>query len=191
MKNRNLFLIVEGPDNSGKSTLIKKIKSYYSDYTLQSLHFSSVKHKSLDDCINYNKKLYNMMFDMMIFSIKYDKSGILMDRSHLGELVYGPLYRDYAGEYVLDIEKNILNIHDVINNFFLITLVDKPENLISREDGESISIDLNNKNKEIQLFKEAHNKSLIKNKLIINIENKDANEVFEEVKIFLNSKGYE
>ena len=185
---RNLFVIIEGCDNTGKSTLINNLKNYYNKITLHNLHYSNVKQENISEVIKYNKKLYNEMFELMTFALKNDKTGLIFDRSHLGEIVYGNIYRGYSGDYVLDIEKKFNHILDVFENLFLITLVDEPENLISREDGLSFSVELDKKQRELELFDLAHTSSTIKNKLIINIKNKDAEVVFKEVTEFIDSK---
>lgn len=170
---RNLFIIIEGPDNVGKTTLIQNLKNHFNQYTFQTLHFSAVKHSSIEEGIAYSTKQYTEMFELMQHFIKYDKSGIICDRSHLGEMVYGPIYRNYTGEYVLDIEKKYHHIHDLWNNIVLITLYDEPENLIAREDGLSFSADIDKKTTEINNFKHAHDMSTIKNKLLLNIAHHD------------------
>lgn len=152
---------------------------------MHNLHYSNVKQSNTFEVIKYNKKLYSEMFHMMLNSLKDDNSGVICDRSHLGEIVYGNIYRGYTGDYVIDIEKNFHHIIDLWNNLFLITLIDEPQNLISREDGLSFSINIEKKKREIELFEMAHNISTINNKLIININNKDENKVFEEVKEFI------
>lgn len=185
---RNLFLIVEGPDNVGKSTLINNLNNYYNKITLHNLHYSNVKQENTAEVIKHNKKLYTEMFELMTFTLKNDKAGLIFDRSHLGEMVYGNIYRSYTGDYVLDIEKKFHNILDIFENLFLITLVDEPENLISREDGLSFSTDLDKKQRELELFDLTHNSSSISNKLIINIKDKDAEAVFKEVSSYIDSK---
>lgn len=185
---RNLFLIVEGPDNVGKSTLINNLNNYYNKLTMHNLHYSNVKQENTIEVIKHNKKLYDEMFRLMIYALKQDYTGVICDRSHLGEIVYGNIYRGYTGDYVLDIEKDYHHILDIFENLFLITLVDEPENLISREDGLSLSTDLDKKQRELELFDLAHNSSNIKHKLIINIKDKDAEAVFKEVTEFIDSK---
>lgn len=188
MKNiKNLFIIIEGPDNVGKSTLINNLKNYYNNLTLQSLHFSNVKQETSEDTIKYNTKLYTEMFETLAFISTSDYSGAICDRSHLGELVYGKMYRGYTGNYVLDIEKQFEN-YNFFDDLFLITLVDAPERLIQRDDGLSISIDPENKRKEINLFRSASVVSNIKNKLIIDISDKDAEKVKREVIQFIDSR---
>lgn len=153
-------IIIEGPDNVGKSTLISNLKNHYNTITLHNLHYSNVKGSNIEYC----KKLYFEMFSLLTS----DKS-FICDRSHLGEMVYGPLYRDYSGEFVLDIEKQFDT-----SEITLITLIDDAESLIERDDGLSFSTDIDIKRRELSNFINAHVKSNIKNKLLVNI--KDFNE---------------
>lgn len=185
---RNILICVEGPDNVGKSTLIKKLKDYFNKHTIHNLHYSNVKHENTLNVINYNKKLYNEMFMLMLSLLKDDNTGVICDRSHLGEMVYGNIYRGYSGDYVIDIEKKYHHILDLWNNLFLITLIDEPQNLISREDGLSFTTDLEKKKREIELFEFAHDTSTIKNKIIININNKNEDIVFNEVIEYIKEK---
>lgn len=149
---KNKFIIIEGPDNVGKTTLINGIKNYFNDYTFHTIHYSNVKQESTEKVIEYSKKMYKEMFSYMLNSIKFNKSGIICDRSHIGEMVYGPIYRNYTGEYVIDIEKEFSNIKSIWDNLFLITLYDEPENLIARDDGLSFSTNLEKKQNEINNF---------------------------------------
>jgi thymidylate kinase len=178
---RNLFIIVEGPDNVGKSTLIQNIKNQFEDITFHALHYSNVKQSSADAVVEYSTKMYNEMFKLMVHTVAFDKSGIICDRSHLGEMVYGPIYRGYTGEYVLDIEKQYTNMLSVWDNLILITCYDEPENLIIRDDGLSFSTDFQKKCNEIAGFLNAHEKSNIKNKLLINIKEHDEEEAITAV----------
>lgn len=184
-KIRNLFLIVEGPDAVGKTTLIQNIRNYFNKNTFKNIHFGSVKHSSTDSYINYNRKLYNEMFQLMINDLTNENSGIIFDRSHLGEMVYGPIYRNYTGEYVLEIENNFKHILSVWDNLFLITLIDEPARLVERDllrgDGLSFTTDVDRKKHEIDNFSDAHSKSGIRHKLIINIKDKTAEDVKLEV----------
>lgn len=191
MTPRNLFIIVEGPDNVGKTTLIQNLKNYYNDLTFHTMHYSNVRQDSPESTIAYSKHLYMQMFDIMLNQTKYGFSGIICDRSHLGEMVYGPIYRNYDGEYVLDIEKKYSHIHSVWDNLLLVTLVDNPENLIAREDGLSFSTDLAKKQTEIANFINASQKSTIKHKVLINIKNHDEKKALAAVAGYIeqNMKG--
>jgi len=185
---RNLFILIEGPDNCGKTTLINNLKNHYSDYTLHALHYSNVKQPTPEKTIEFSTKLYTQMFSIMQnLSTKY-KTGVICDRSHLGEMVYGPIYRGYTGDYVLDIEKkNKINI-SFWDSLFLITLRDSAERLIERDDGLSFSTDLDKKNTEINNFINAHNQSLIKHKLLLDIETHDAEQALDAAVKFIEGK---
>lgn len=187
-----MFIIIEGPDRVGKDTLIKSIKNYYNNVIFQTLHFSNVKHSTKEDTILYNEKLYKNMFDIMLYIMLYNISqnenfGIICNRSHLGEMVYGPLYRGYSGDYVLRIERLYKIFLNLWQKLALVVLIDKPENLIARDDGQSFTADLALKQKEIDLFKQAYERTSIKNKLLVDISNLSIIDVQQKVIAFLNS----
>ena len=173
-------IIIDGPDNVGKTTQIRNIKNYFNNLPFHTIHYSNIVQKSIEDTINYSKKLYKELFELL--NSKYN---FICDRCHLDELVYGNIYRGYSGDYVIELEKEC-NL-DKLENLFLIILIDTPENLIKRDDGKSFSIDLDKKKKEIELFKEAFKKSTIKNKILIDINGKNENEVFDEIINFLKN----
>lgn len=166
---KNLNIIIEGPDNVGKSTLIQNIKNHFNYFTFHTLHYSAIKHNSNVESIQYSKKLYEELFNIMILN-NNPNSGIICDRAHLGEMVYGPIYRNYSGDYVLDIEKNNIT-EELQDSLVLVTCYDEPENLINRDDGLSFSTNINTKRDEINRFKDAHFKSIIKRKILLNIKN--------------------
>lgn len=174
---KNMFIIIEGPDNVGKTTLINKLTNHFNYMTFQCLHYGMVKHPTLEQHVAYNKKQYTELFKMMQHHTTLDNAGIICDRAHLGEMVYGPIYRGYTGEYVLDIEKEFINYKPIWDNLFLITLTDKAERLIEREDGESFSIDLDKKLTELANFRHAHESSNIVHKYTVDIETFDADAV--------------
>lgn len=185
---RNLFIVIEGPDNVGKSTLIKNIKDHFNDMSLINLHFGNVKQDSKEDVIAYSKKTFQDMFCIMQDQATRDKSGVICDRAHLGEMVYGPIYRNYPADFVIDIERQWTNYLPVWNNLFLVTLYDTPERLIERDDGLSFSTDLDKKTTEINNFLSAHDKSLIKHKLKLNIKDHDAEQASSAVIEFIEGK---
>ena len=108
---------------------------------------------------------------------------ILADRSHLGEYVYGQKYRDYNGNYVFELERKYkLNI---CVNVYLIVFIDTSLKCIEREDGHSFTIDPIEKQKENEKFVEAFNKSNIKNKILIDIKDKDIETIHQEITKFI------
>lgn len=185
---RNIFIIIEGTDRVGKSTLINNIKQHFNQYTLHALHYSNVKQETKEAVQTYSTKMYTEMFDIMEHLTTINMCGVICDRSHLGECVYGPMYRGYSGEYILDIEKKFNYFHPVWDNLFLFTLYDSPERLIERDDGLSFSTDLVKKQTEIDGFLKAHDLSLIKHKKLINIEHHNAEQAIQAVVDFIESK---
>ena len=185
---RNLYIIVEGPDNVGKSTLIQNIKNHFNNFTMHSLHYSNVRQNSPEAVIEYSENLYAGMFEIMVHQSRFENSGVICDRSHLGEMVYGPIYRDYSGEYVLDIEKSYQHLRFLWDNLVLVTLVDEPARLIGRDDGLSFSIDLSKKTTEINSFITAHSRSNIQHKLLVNIKDHNEEEALKAVVEFIKGR---
>lgn len=185
---KNLFIIVEGPDNCGKTTLINNLTKHYNDLTLHVLHYAGAKHSTAEKTISHCTKLYNEMFYTMQHFCALNNTGIICDRSHLGELVYGPIYRGYSGDYVIDIEREHKTNLLLWDNLFLITLYDSSTNLIARDDGLSYSTDLDKKNQEISNFINAHKQSLITHKLLLNIQEHDATQALGKTINFIEGK---
>lgn len=172
-------IILEGLDNTGKTTQINNIREEFNSSFFLTFHLSNIKTKkwTKESYKGYFKNLYVEYFEL----IESDEYDLLFDRFHLGEFVYSPIYRNYSGDYVFQLEEIIENK----NNVYLIVLIDEVKNLLKREDGKSHSIKIEDKQKEIDLFIEAFNKSKIKNKLLININGKTEQEVFKEIKDFV------
>jgi len=180
----SIKLVIEGPDNVGKTSQINNIIKHFK-VPFQCLHYYSnpIKNDKYDS-INLDNKIYNTMFDII-----NDTDYIICDRSHIGSSIYNPLYRGYSGDYVFDIEKSRINDE---NEMFLFLFVDDIKNLIDRDDGLSHSINEKNIREEINLFKIGFDKSIIKNKLIIDINNKNEQEVTKIIIDFINkTKGQE
>ncbi len=155
MKHKNLKIIVEAPDNCGKSTLIKNLIKHYK-FPFQVLHYYANPGPNYK---KFGRELYEGMFQIF-----HQNPYVIADRSHLGESVYGPIYRNQSGDYIFGIEKKF-NTSEII----LIVLVDEPENLIAREDGLSFSVDPIIKKQEIDRFVHVYMNSNIKTKILINI----------------------
>ena len=169
------MIIIEGPDNVGKDTQIKKIQKYFYEKYKEPLVKVHCSYFGINDPELALEEYIRISELDLIYSI-------IANRLHIGELVYGPLYRNYSDkeiERVLEFEKIFLK------DSILFIFIDNPKNLIKRDDGQSFSINLEKKQKEIALFKKAYELSNIKNKFLINIEDKNENDVFEIVKYFL------
>ena len=184
MKNwMKRHLCIEGVDRVGKSSLIqnfqnKMVKIFEGPYhVIHSQNFKSdgVTGESLE---NHSHVYYSQQMDL--WKTDPEECKFIFDRAHLGETVYSPLYRNYSGQYVWALER----LHELAtDNVILILLTDSAENLLRREDGESLSgADLDKKRSEIEAFDKAFDDSLIRNKIRIDVGRYDnAEEVFGSV----------
>ena len=176
------LIIVEGMDNTGKTTLINRLSVY-----LKKTHNAKVDIIHLtkppadvkkEDVELYMQSYYDNLIDQLLnikYYISYDY--IILDRGYISEYVYGPLYRDRNR---LDItltnliyDKRLMNLYG--DNIFLILLNSEYNSFLSaKEDGESLS-KINNDllNKERILFQTGFFNSLFKNKQIYHVNQGD------------------
>jgi thymidylate kinase len=189
------LLIIEGPDRCGKNTLIKNLVSQAENSVVR--HFGSAKGK--DDLAkrDYQFSFFNKEFQLaanrQLFSHpdteRYPRDLWIWNRAHLGEFVYGKMYRDtHPEEWVFQLEKQYAM--DIDSSVYLLLLTAPSEFLCSREDGQSFSADVNKKQEEQQRFFEAYEESFIRNKMILNVSQDAENyrtpeSILEDVNKFL------
>lgn len=187
-----MTVIAEGVDALGKSTQIQKIKDEFEKrgVSVHILHYSNIKAFGND-----NKKIreasykqYRDMLKLANYAASEDSMALILDRSHVGEAVYSPLYRNYNGDFVFEEEKTFL-WQDNLKRIKLILFTDEVEAIIKRDkernDGLSFSLDPEMKKKELDLFDKAFEKSIL-NKKRIELKGRDAEQIWnEEVKTFI------
>lgn len=170
-------IIIEGPDNTGKNTLINHIldnneivkiihcsKPKPSDNVLFE-QYQSFKRLAIEACKDY----ISNVDEVLIFN-----------RYHIGEYVYGQIYRNENPEQILDmiklIEDRIL-IDIPQNDILYIQLLSTSSKLLqNNDDNKSLSnAKLELIEKEQQLFKEAfeHSQFINKHIIYVNKENTD------------------
>lgn len=174
-------VIIEGCDRTGKNTLISFLTKQANNYTVR--HFS----KPIGETLEEKRKYQIMDFDREFFLAnnkppqKYSTDIYIWNRSHIGEYVYGPMYRNSNSSWIYDMEQRFG--YDKRTDVYLIFLYADPKFLIDREDGQSLSGKLEDREKETRLFLEAIEKSHIKNKLIIKVN--EGNEYIPKSEIYL------
>ena len=177
------FIIIEGTDNTGKDTQQNLIIEKVNNLVFQKLHYSSLPFKEdKEKHVLYSQKLYDDMFKLMMASKDKDIN-IIFNRSHLGESVYSPLYREYSGDYIFDIEKKY--VKQLREELYLITLTNDPHTILKRDDGLSFYGNEEEVKAEIDGFNRAHRLSKIKNKLKIHLGTMSAEEVSNIIIDFL------
>lgn len=176
--------IIEGIDRLGKSTLIDNIRN--------ELGYFEVIHFGKPQVLAFNQKIVDRFkveaanpstyiteadipdiykiyqydsFDNAFRILKSD-ARLIFDRAHIGEVVYAPIYRNYSGSYVFDLERSH-NAQDM-RHVKLILLTENFE--VSKhfvDDGESL--DVTKRKEEQQLFIDAFNQSIFPNKKIVSV----------------------
>jgi len=176
-------IIIEGGDRLGKSSLIEKIAHHYNFDNVIIRHFGKPP-KIFQDGITpfkfqvtcFDKEGYLLeqirLLEEDIYC--YYNNIVLWNRSHLGEYVYGQMFR---GENPKEIENFLMNFEEkflLVNpDTYLILLTADPEFFLSKEDGKSFSKNIIEKTQELKLFNEIFEKSSIYNKLIVKVNNGD------------------
>lgn len=141
-----MVIIIEGCDKVGKSTLAKYIEEKYG--------FRYIKVSQPKKCGPYKE------YSDLLVSIKKGEN-VVFDRFHVGEEVYGPIYRGKSGltqEQFQGIETSINN-----HNGILIYCYDRAENIAKRfkENNETFT-----KEKDIENILNSYKNVLKKSKLI-------------------------
>lgn len=184
--------LIDGIDRLGKSTLIKNIQEELGYHLV--IHYDKPKVLAnlvdMADCIkraevsetdydesyrslsveNLARRLYQEDANRGMFDLLKNKTPMIFDRTHLGEMVYAPLYRKYSGEYVYDMEKELIESKPFTHedDIRLILLISSNTEMLV-DDG--LSFDPSKKNDEQSMFINAFNKSSIVNKVIVDVHN--------------------
>ena len=157
-------LLLEGIDRLGKTSIAEAVQNRVGYHT----YFHCSKPEKLarysGSLIESPERRYQKETFHNMFKICETDINVIFDRAHLGETVYGPTARGYDGDYVFNIEKKY-NTKDVT----LILLYADPD-FIVEDDGNSLNqFDL--RPHEQEEFIRAFNKSSIKNKKMIKVNN--------------------
>jgi thymidylate kinase len=188
------LLIIEGPDRCGKNTLIKNLTSQAENIVVR--HFGSAKGKDDMEKRNFQYQFFKKEFELasqrskfeMPDKERYPRDIWIWNRAHLGEFVYGKIYRNTQPEqWVMKMEE--LYSLDIDPSVYLLLLTADPEFLCKRDDGLSFSAELDKKTQELASFRDAFDRSKIMNKKILNVSNGenylDAAIILDEVNKFL------
>lgn len=165
-----MVFIFEGMDNCLKDSSISTLRNYLTPKT-HILKYGSppVQMNSSED---YQKGHFLDMFNIMASLSTDPERSIILNRSHLGEYVYAPMYRGYKADWIFDLEKDFFRKHSYVDVLLILLYDSKNSYLKKRDDGQSLSqIDDSNLDKERNLFLEAYRRSSIPSKLKFDLSN--------------------
>lgn len=181
-------IIIEGPDNCGKDTLIKRLSDYYSNNVkvlhackptsdnLFAFYRDGIVHDTLDAYYNNNLK------------------AVIHNRSMYGEYVYGNKYRNksksYLAKLIYSLEigqlRTFITDHDL---YFILLTCSDADLLVCNDDGNSISNKKSDIEDEIDSFNEIYRLSSIKNKCNVKVnigsEFRSKEDIFNDVINFI------
>lgn len=180
-------IIIEGPDNTGKNTLIQNILD--NNKIVKVIHCD--KPESKDDpfeeqCRTFYIHSYNTFQDFKNSNIDV----VVFNRFYQGEYVYGQMYRDGNPDKIkqmVAICEDYLLKNIGYDDIYYIQLLSTSSKLLKRnDDGKSLSgADVEKMNKEVELFNEIYEFSQLK-KHIIYINDGDDFRTREDILIEFN-----
>lgn len=163
-----MILIIEGMDRCGKSTLIANLRKHYFTNPKLIVHHASAPPRGVADSNAWEVEHYSEVADTFHYLSSKEGYDVICDRFHLGAIVYGMKYRglDPYMIYKVDAER-VANGQE--KNIAMILLTDNVENIMSRDDGDSIEASAAEFETTSIEFKRVFWYSTIQNKLHINI----------------------
>lgn len=173
------LIIVDGMDNTGKSTLIARLTKVLESLGNTTITIHSQKPPkdiAPEDTSAYQHKYYLDLINMLATlksERKYDY--IILDRGWISEYVYGPLYRNRSKQEIVEdnivLDKKVLSLFNIPSDVYLIMLLGSTKFLLSKEDGKSLS---DNDEDLIELerteFEKGYDYSLIDKKIYYEVD---------------------
>ncbi len=182
---KKIILALEGPDNVGKGTQLKKIVEYFKDVNFVCLYDSLKAGETDEEKVKYGKKREEKYFETRKFLWENNIAQI-NDRSHYSEYAY----RMFRNSNIIDDLLNLENKYkDIKDDYLTFIFIDKVKNISERDDGQSAykKEEVEKIGELIKRFKYISKKSIFEN-YIININGKNEDEVFEIVREKIKEK---
>ena len=186
------LIIIEGTDRTGKDTLVNRLIE--DNRNVVKRHWGFPKGNTNDERTRHQKKSFNEEFHLYELLNIHGPDDMIMiwNRAHLGEFVYGTIYRDSKPEtWVWKLEED--HEFDMRSEVYLILLYADPEFVAAKDDGKSYSDKIEDKTKEINAFLNAFENTKINKKIKIKVnEDRDSykahDTIYEEVKKFIGDE---
>lgn len=189
-------IIIEGTDNVGKDTIIKRLANEPEQCEI--VHCEKPPKMENKEMALYQEESFSSLLGQTIYDYNKNRSSnkyFIHNRSWYGEYVYGCMYRNnntYNVRAMINTLENILNTNIKEDDLYFITLLSNNMDFLSRnEDGLSLSkgkIELIEQ--ETKRFEEIYNFSFIKNKHIVYVNNgtqfRPHDDIYNEIFSFIN-----
>jgi thymidylate kinase len=111
--------VIEGVDGCGKSTLIRNLKKYFGSDVPVVIHSGKppANLRTKLELFDYQQKYFeNLLLEVIPRLVDYWP--VILDRAHIGETVYAPIYRGYYPAYIWNLEreyqKKVKNSHFIL-----------------------------------------------------------------------------
>lgn len=164
-------IIIEGPDNTGKNTLIQSIID--NNPVVKLVHCNNPP--VCDDPFEEQCKLfYIYAYNAVQDNKRNDIKVIVFNRFYQGEFVYGQMYRNGDPNKIkqmISITEDYLLKNFDYDDILYVQLTSTSLNLLKKnDDGKSLSnADIEKMKKELELFDEVYDYSILKkHKIIVN-----------------------
>ena len=173
------LIIVDGMDNTGKSTLIARLTKVLESLgnTTITIHSQKPPRDIAPEDTSAQQHKYYLDLINMLATLKSERKYdyIILDRGWISEYVYGPLYRNRSKQEIVEdnivLDKKVLSLFNIPSDVYLIMLLGSTKFLLSREDGKSLS---DNDENLIELerteFEKGYDYSLIDKKIYYEVD---------------------
>jgi thymidylate kinase len=177
MESIVMIVCIEGVDRCGKSTVCSHLQN---EHGFGYMHFSKPEGSNNLERAHFQKGTFDRMFKF-VEALEKQEANIVLDRAHLGELVYGPMYRGDSGvdlSYIHELERLYGG------SMILILMVHQNLDVIrDRDDG--LGFDISKLEKEQELFVSAFIDSQISTKTILDVTDLDIPQVLAKLEALL------
>jgi thymidylate kinase len=173
--------MLDGQDRCMKDTTIEQLRKHLKTPRIQVFHEGKPPNG-----VDYRLWAIEHYSFMLRNAFSNHQGGVIIyNRSHLGEVVWGPKYRGYDADFIFELERQYLSY---VEDAYLIVLTDTAERLMARDDGKSLTKSTQELDEVRSMFSSALDRSCIQNKLHVKLEEVAFDDVFPTVWSFINAK---
>jgi thymidylate kinase len=177
-----MIIMLDGQDRCSKDTTIEQLRKVISNPHISVMH--EAKPPSNTDPKQWAIDHYRYMLSN-VRRASFSNEVLIYNRSHLGETIWGPMYRKYDTEFIFQMERDYLAD---LPNVFMVLLTDTSERLMARDDGKSLTQSAAELDAVRAKFVQSFDRSSIQNKKHVKLEEVKFEDVFQTVWSFINER---